>query len=65
MVTALAFIYRKSQGLSGRTLRKLPFLAHAMHLQGSSVTMDVFLDGLEKAAVRQFKERQDLTRIST
>ena len=27
------FNFRKSYGLSGRTLRKLPFLAHAMYLQ--------------------------------
>ena len=25
--------YRKSHGLSGRTLRKIPFLAHARHVQ--------------------------------
>lgn len=25
--------YRKSEGLSGRILRKLPFLAHALYIQ--------------------------------
>ena len=27
------YLYRKSVGLSGRTLRKIPFLAHALYIQ--------------------------------
>ena len=30
-----SYNFRKSQGLSGRTLRKLPFLAHALFVQVS------------------------------
>jgi len=30
------FCYRRSEGLSGRVLRKLPFLAHALYIQVSS-----------------------------
>lgn len=29
------FYYRRSEGLSGRVLRKLPFLAHALYIQVS------------------------------
>ncbi|ELU08640.1 hypothetical protein CAPTEDRAFT_163622 [Capitella teleta] len=50
----------KSEGLSGRTLRKLPFIAHAMFLQSCPVTMDQFLDALLQASVRQFEERDNL-----
>ncbi|KAG0286196.1 Pachytene checkpoint protein 2 [Linnemannia gamsii] len=42
-------LYRISelaQGMSGRAIRKLPFLAHANHLQVSVCTMDAFLIAL-------------------
>ncbi|XP_048773297.2 pachytene checkpoint protein 2 homolog [Ostrea edulis] len=52
----------KSHGLSGRTLRKLPFIAHALFVQSPSVTLEEFLDGLNKAVERQFKERNDLSK---
>ncbi|XP_070575837.1 pachytene checkpoint protein 2 homolog [Ptychodera flava] len=50
----------KSQGLSGRTLRKLPFLAHAMYIQNSTVTLEDFLSALTKVVERQFEERNSL-----
>ena len=52
----------KSVGLSGRTLRKLPFLAHArfIHTHGS-VTLGCFLDVLSKAVEVQFSEKEDLS----
>ncbi|CAG2230876.1 TRIP13 [Mytilus edulis] len=52
----------KSHSLSGRTLRKLPFIAHAMFVQCSSVSLEDFLKALDKAVERQFQERADLTR---
>ncbi|XP_046572427.1 pachytene checkpoint protein 2 homolog [Haliotis rubra] len=52
----------KSQGLSGRTLRKLPFIAHAMFVQRPTVTLDNFVEYLSKTVDLQFKEREDLTR---
>ncbi|XP_077982391.1 pachytene checkpoint protein 2 homolog [Glandiceps talaboti] len=49
-----------SYGLSGRTLRKLPFLAHAMYLQSSSTTLEDFLLALSHVVKRQFQEREHL-----
>ncbi|KAK3750322.1 hypothetical protein RRG08_010426 [Elysia crispata] len=53
-------IAEKSLGLSGRTLRKIPFLAHALHLQGSPVTLEVYLDALTLAVDTQFRDQGDL-----
>jgi len=50
----------KSQGLSGRTLRKLPFLAHAFFVQKSTVELNTFLLALAKAVDKQFADRVDL-----
>ncbi|GFR69859.1 pachytene checkpoint 2-like protein [Elysia marginata] len=50
----------KSMGLSGRTLRKLPFLAHALYLQGSPVTLEAYLDALSLAVDMQFKDQGEL-----
>ncbi|XP_025030364.1 pachytene checkpoint protein 2 homolog isoform X1 [Python bivittatus] len=54
-------ISRKSEGLSGRILRKLPFLAHALHIQSPSVTMTTFLQALSLAVDKQFEERAKLS----
>ncbi|NXV78338.1 PCH2 protein, partial [Atlantisia rogersi] len=53
-------ISRRSEGLSGRVLRKLPFLAHALYIQSPSVTMAVFLQALSLAVDKQFEERKKL-----
>jgi len=53
-------IASKSQGLSGRTLRKLPFMAHALYLQGCPVSLDEYLEAMSKAVDHQFKEREEL-----
>lgn len=50
-----------SRGLSGRTLRKLPFLAHALYVTESSATMVEFLEALEGAVSKQFQDRTDLS----
>ncbi|XP_028673175.1 pachytene checkpoint protein 2 homolog [Erpetoichthys calabaricus] len=54
-------ISQKSKGLSGRVLRKLPFLAHALYIQSPTVTLEVFLDALSLAVDKQFEERNNLT----
>ncbi|KAK7491376.1 hypothetical protein BaRGS_00017354 [Batillaria attramentaria] len=51
----------KSEGLSGRTLRKLPFMAHAMFIQGGSVTVETFLHCLSQAVDQQFADQAHLT----
>ncbi|KAG8572262.1 hypothetical protein GDO81_011996, partial [Engystomops pustulosus] len=53
-------ISRKSVGLSGRVLRKLPFLAHALFIQSPSVTIEKFLEALSLAVNKQFEERNTL-----
>uniref|UniRef100_S4RT38 Pachytene checkpoint protein 2 homolog n=1 Tax=Petromyzon marinus TaxID=7757 RepID=S4RT38_PETMA len=53
-------IAEKSQGLSGRVLRKLPFIAHALYVKESTTTLSCFLDALSQAVDRQFTERANL-----
>lgn len=53
-------ISQSSASLSGRTLRKVPFLAHALYVQMPVVSIDGFLDAMEKTVQLQFKEREDL-----
>ncbi|PVD21002.1 hypothetical protein C0Q70_19166 [Pomacea canaliculata] len=50
----------KCHGLSGRTLRKLPFMAHAMFIQGGAVTLEVFLQYLSQAVDQQFRDQAHL-----
>lgn len=50
-----------SQGLSGRTIRKLPFLAHALFLNKPKSSLAEFLTALERAVRNQIKEREDLS----
>uniref|UniRef100_A0A8D0BY18 Pachytene checkpoint protein 2 homolog n=1 Tax=Salvator merianae TaxID=96440 RepID=A0A8D0BY18_SALMN len=54
-------ISRKSEGLSGRILRKLPFLAHALYIQAPNVTMAAFLQALDLVVDKQFEERSRLS----
>ncbi|KAG9283799.1 hypothetical protein AMEX_G2607 [Astyanax mexicanus] len=53
-------IAQKSAGLSGRTLRKIPFLAHSLYAKMSVVTVETFLVSMEKAVLQQQKEREHL-----
>lgn len=55
---ALLDTARACEGLSGRTLRKLPFLAHAFYLKSRNVVslMD-FLDALCSAAQKELADR--------
>lgn len=57
----LKAISRKSEGLSGRVLRKLPFLAHALYLKSPNVTMKAFLQALSLVVDKQFEEREKLS----
>uniref|UniRef100_A0A8D0PIU5 Pachytene checkpoint protein 2 homolog n=1 Tax=Sus scrofa TaxID=9823 RepID=A0A8D0PIU5_PIG len=57
----LSEISRKSEGLSGRVLRKLPFLAHALYIQAPTVTIEGFLQALSLAVDRQFEDRKKLS----
>ncbi|KAG0380909.1 Pachytene checkpoint protein 2 [Mortierella sp. AD032] len=46
--TDLKRISELAQGMSGRAIRKLPFLAHANYLQVSVSTMSAFLEALQR-----------------
>nr|XP_020468490.1 pachytene checkpoint protein 2 homolog [Monopterus albus] len=53
-------IARKSHGLSGRALRKLPFLAHALFVKTPTVTLERFLVAMDHAVNKQRAEKADL-----
>ncbi|GFG40041.1 hypothetical protein Cfor_10534 [Coptotermes formosanus] len=52
-------IARQSEGLSGRTLRKIPFLAHAYYVQVPQVSLEDFIKAMHKAVIKQMAERKD------
>lgn len=47
----------KCAGMSGRTLRKLPFLAHAFFVRSETVGLDGYLGALERAVEKELLER--------
>ncbi|XP_039262876.2 pachytene checkpoint protein 2 homolog [Styela clava] len=53
-------ISKKCSGLSGRALRKLPFITQAMFIEPKVCTMKVFLSELSKAVDLKFQELKDL-----
>ncbi|XP_056638499.1 pachytene checkpoint protein 2 homolog isoform X1 [Diorhabda sublineata] len=55
-------ICEKSLGLSGRSLRKIPFLAHALYLESSS-SLQEFLGAMEQAVIKEISERKHLKRL--
>lgn len=50
-------ICEHSLGLSGRSLRKIPFIAHALFLNQSLVNMKDFLEAMEMAVSKEKSER--------
>ncbi|XP_077432796.1 pachytene checkpoint protein 2 homolog isoform X1 [Vanacampus margaritifer] len=50
----------KSKGMSGRALRKLPFLAHALFVKTPRVTLEIFLKALDQAVDKQKEEKAHL-----
>uniref|UniRef100_A0A672Z608 Pachytene checkpoint protein 2 homolog n=2 Tax=Sphaeramia orbicularis TaxID=375764 RepID=A0A672Z608_9TELE len=50
----------KSKGLSGRALRKLPFLAHALFVKTPTVSLEKFLDAMDQAVDKQKEEKANL-----
>ncbi|CAH0563536.1 unnamed protein product [Brassicogethes aeneus] len=50
-------ICKKSEGLSARCLRKIPFIAHALFVCSKFVQINDFLDAMEKAIDREHAER--------
>ncbi|XP_019886529.1 pachytene checkpoint protein 2 homolog isoform X2 [Ooceraea biroi] len=57
--TKLLKISEMSEGLSGRTLRKIPFLAYALYLprlSTSKIALDEFLPAMRTAVIKQKEE---------
>lgn len=50
----------KSKGLSGRALRKLPFLAHALFVKTPTVILERFLEAMEQAVDKQKEEQANM-----
>lgn len=50
-------ICEQSKGLSGRSLRKIPFIAHALFLKKSFVSLKEFLEAIDKAVEKEKIER--------
>ncbi|CAG9773676.1 unnamed protein product [Ceutorhynchus assimilis] len=53
----LTKICEKSIGLSGRSLRKIPFLADALFLKGNQPDVYDFLDAMEQAIEKELSDR--------
>ncbi|GFS43196.1 pachytene checkpoint protein 2 homolog [Nephila pilipes] len=56
----LKAIAEKSVGLSGRTLRKMPFIACALFIKTKLISLDVFLDALSEAVEKHWKDVKHL-----
>ncbi|GIX97434.1 pachytene checkpoint protein 2 homolog [Caerostris extrusa] len=56
----LKSIAEQSVGFSGRTLRKMPFIACALFIKTKLVSLDAFLDALSKAVERQWRDVNQL-----
>lgn len=54
-------ISNKCEGLNGRTLRKLPYLAHALFIQKPSATLEEFLTALDKIVIQNKTEMSEFT----
>lgn len=50
------FYFRLSEGLSGRALRKIPFLTHAHYIRTRIVDLKTFLDYLHKTVLKYKNE---------
>lgn len=51
-------IASKCAGMSGRSLRKLPFLAHAFFVQSERTSLDLYLKALDQAVDRELQSRK-------
>ena len=51
----------KAEFLSGRTLRKLPFLAHATYVQRAQCTAAEYVQALHRAVLDEHQDRSELT----
>ncbi|KAL0222559.1 hypothetical protein RCL1_002413 [Eukaryota sp. TZLM3-RCL] len=60
-MSSLENVAQIASGLSGRTLRKLPFIAYAFHLTNSKQkTINQFIKALEKAVRQELNSRENM-----
>ncbi|KAK8718750.1 hypothetical protein OTU49_014499, partial [Cherax quadricarinatus] len=51
----------QSVGFSGRTLRKIPFLAHALHADSPVVSLPRFLSAMQMAVLKQKEDKLQIS----
>ncbi|XP_045600259.1 pachytene checkpoint protein 2 homolog [Procambarus clarkii] len=54
----------QSLGFSGRTLRKIPFLAHALYAEAPVVSLPSFLTAMQMAVEKQKQDRLEMPTVS-
>ena len=64
MPGALARAAGRCEGLSGRALRKLPFMAYATAQVDARCGLHKFLDALTSAAEAEFEDRRTLNQAN-
>ena len=59
--SALDPVAQASEGFSGRTLRKVPFIALALFIRATSKpNLEQFIQALNRAVLRQTEERRQI-----
>lgn len=53
-------VSEKSVGLSGRTLRKIPLLTHALFLKSKKCSINEFIEAMSEAVDYENKQRSDI-----
>lgn len=61
-VVTLLDIAKKAQGLSGRSLRKLPLLAHAWFIRCDEIDLVTFLEALDDAVDKHLTDTMSLAK---
>lgn len=60
---ALLEVAQLSKGMSGRTLRKMPFLAHAWFIRSEQVTFEEYLSALRLAVVKHRNDSKNIKNV--
>lgn len=63
IVHEVANIAKMSFGLSGRTIRKIPFLTHALFLQKEKLDIMEFLTAMQDAVVKQINDKRNVNNL--
>lgn len=62
-VHEVANMAKMSYGLSGRTIRKIPFLTHALFLQKEKLGIMEFLSAMTEAITKQINEKRNVNNV--